>query len=158
MAYKVTKLGPGTISVGEVGSEIDFSCQLNNAQVAWDKDKDDDMTVLCGDVVPGSTTYTATLSGNVFQDLDDAAGLVAFSWENKGTTAPFTFTPNTAAGATVDGVVLIDPITVGADEMGANMASDFEWDCVGEPTLTIAAAPLAAGSTSRKTTADAVAA
>jgi hypothetical protein len=54
----------------------------------------------------------------------------------------FTFTPNTAAGATVTGIVVIDPLDVGSTEdYGAVMTSDFEWACVGEPTLTIAATP-----------------
>jgi hypothetical protein len=147
MAYKVHKLGPGTLTVGEVGAVIDISCQINNAVVEWDKDKDDDQTVLCGDVVPGSTTYTATLSGNLFQDLDDGDGIVAFSWANKGNAYPFEFVPNTAVGATVAGSVVVDPISVGGDEMKANMASDFEWDIVGEPTLTMGPSVPATGAT-----------
>jgi hypothetical protein len=35
----------------------------------------------------------------------------------------------------VSGDVTVEPITVGSGEAGANMASDFEWDIVGEPTL-----------------------
>ncbi len=147
MPANTTVLGPGTLSVGAVGSEVDFSCQVNNAMVAWDKDKDDDQTVLCGETVAGSVTYTATLSGNVFQDLADPAGIVAFSWANKGTVVPFEFVPNTTAGTSVTGEVLIDPIQVGGDEMKAKMTADFEWDCVGEPDITIPpVTPLASGA------------
>jgi hypothetical protein len=146
MAVKSTKLGPGTLTLGETGTLQDASCQLTGAVVGWDKDKADDVTVLCGDVVAGGTTYTATLSGNFLQDLEDEAGLVAFTWANKGTEQPFTYTPNTAAGATVTGVVIIDPIDVGStDDYGSTLASDFEWSCVGEPELAWGGVALAVG-------------
>ena len=136
MTATVSKFGPGTLSIGEVGSEIDISCQIVNCQVTWDNSKDDDIVVLCGDTVAGSKTYTAKLAGNLFQDQSDPAGIVQFSWDNKGTEAPFVFVPNEADAVNVTGTVTIDPIDVGsADGNGANMASDFEWDCVGEPVL-----------------------
>jgi len=137
MAVKSTKLGPGTLTLGPVGTPIDVSCQLTGAVVAWDKDKADDITVLCGDVVAGGTTYSATLSGTFLQDLDDASGIVGYSWTNKGTQVEFTYTPNTTAGTSVSGTLIVDPIDVGStDDFGSTMTSDFEWDCVGEPTLT----------------------
>jgi hypothetical protein len=128
-------LGPGTLTIGETGAVVDASCQMINAQIEWDKDKDDDTTVLCGDVVPGSTTYTATLTGSVFQDVANASGLLAYSWTKKGQPVPFTFTPNTAAGTAAKGTLILDPITFGGDEPKAKMQSDFTWDCVGEPEL-----------------------
>src|SRR5262245_56195578 len=98
MAYNVTKFGPGTITLGSAtpGPIVDFSCQLINATVEWDKDKDDDVTTLCGDVVPGSTTYTATITGTLFQDVGVATGILEYSWDHKGETVPFEFVPNTA--------------------------------------------------------------
>jgi hypothetical protein len=67
-----------------------------------------------------------------------ADGVVAYTWANKGKSVPFTFTPNTDAGATVTGNIVIDPLDVGSDdEYGSVMDSDFEWACVGEPVLTI---------------------
>ena len=56
---KVTKFGPGTLTLGEVGTPIDVSCQVISCQIEWDKDKDDDVVVLCGETVGGSTIYTA---------------------------------------------------------------------------------------------------
>lgn len=135
MPAKVSKLGPGSLSIGEVGTEVDFSCQVEFAQVTWDKSKDDDVTVLCGDVVPGAITYTAKLKGKLFQDQSDAAGIVQFSWANKGTVVPFIFVPNDTDAVEVTGEVTMDPISVGSDTANANMKSDFEWDCVGEPEL-----------------------
>jgi hypothetical protein len=151
MPAKFHKFGPGTISVGDVGAPVDFSCQLVNATVEWDKTKDDDVTVLCGDVVPGSTEYTSTLTGTVYQDLDDPLGIVAFSWEHMGESHPFTFVPSTSVGTEVTGTVIVDPIAVGSDEPKKNMDSEFTWDIVGVPTITIGTTPLAVEKAKAKT-------
>jgi hypothetical protein len=141
MAANSTRLGPGTLTIGDTVTPFDASCQLENGVVAWDKDKDDDIRVLCGDTVAGATTYTSTFSGTFLQDLADEAGLVAFTWEHKGEALPFEFVPNTEAGATVTGTIVVDPLDVGSDDdYGAVMESDFEWDLVGEPLLTWGAA------------------
>ena len=132
----VTKFGPGALTLGETTGIVDFSCQVINALIEWDKDKDDDVTVLCGDVVAGASTYTATISGTLFQDLV-ASGILEYSWLHKGETVPFTFTPNTANGTKVEGDLIVDPIPFGSDEPKANMQGDFTWNLVGEPTLTI---------------------
>jgi hypothetical protein len=137
MPAKKTPLGPGTLTLGEVGTPLDISCQIINAVVEWDKDKDDDVIVLCGETVAGATTYTAQITGELFQDVDDPAGILATSWANKGMETPFEFVPNTAAGTECSGVLVLDPIDFGGDEGKANMTSDFTWSIVGEPTLTI---------------------
>ena len=142
MPANVTKFGPGTLEIGEVGTEVDISCQVINAQIEWDKDKDDDVLVLCGETVAGSTIYTANLTGEMFTDVADAAGILALSWSNKGDTVPFTFVPNTEAGTSAAGFLVLDPLVFGSDEPKANMTSDFTWACVGEPALTFAT-PLA---------------
>ena len=132
----VTKFGPGTLTIGEVGAPIDVSCQMIAAQIEWSKDEDDDVTVLCGDVVAGAVTYAATLTGEVFQDVADAAGILFYSWQHKGEVFPFTFTPNTAAGTSAAGELQLDPLSFGGDEPKANMTSDFTWKIVGDPVLT----------------------
>lgn len=142
MPAKSTKLGPGTLVLGEIGTPQDASCQVVGAEVGWDVDAEDPITTLCGDAVGGGRTYSATLSGSFLQDLDDDAGLVAYTWTNKGVDVPFVFVPNTAAKATVTGKLTIDPLNVGStDDHGATMQSDFEWGCVGEPSLTWEAEP-----------------
>ena len=137
MTVRKTQLGPGTLVLGDVGTPLDISCQVINAMIEWDKDKDDDVVVLCGETAAGATTYTATITGEVFQDVDDPAGLLATSWAQKGTETPFTFVPNTAAGTEAAGTLVLDPISFGGDEAKANMTSDFTWSIVGEPVLTI---------------------
>jgi hypothetical protein len=142
MVANSTRLGPGTLTLGDTASPLDFSCQLQNGVVAWDNDADDDITVLCGDVVAGARTYTATFSGTFLQDLAEETGIVNYSWTNKGLAVDFSYTPNNTAAAVVAGTLTVDPLDVGSTEdYGAVMTSDFEWDCVGEPTLTIPATP-----------------
>lgn len=129
------KLGPGTMQIGATGTQIDMSCLIQSATVAWSVDTEDDLNVLCGDTVPGARTYSATISGTAIQDLTEPQGLVDFTWEHKGEAVPVVFTPNSAADATVTGTVVIDPLDVGGDEYGSVMTSDFEWAFVGEPVL-----------------------
>jgi hypothetical protein len=139
MTVQSTKLGPGTLIFTLATTPLDASCQVSACVVAWSKNKDDDVRMLCGDVKAGSTTYTAQLSFTVDQDLADTAGFVFWSWDNHGQVATFEFVPNTDAGATVTGSVTVDPVDVGGDTGGDDMTSDATWDCVGEPTLTAGA-------------------
>lgn len=136
MTARTEKLGPGTLTIGATGTEVDASCLVNNAVIGWDKDEGDATTKLCGDVRPGSVTYSSTLSGNVDTDIADDTGLFGLSWASKGTEQDFVFTPSTAVGTTAKGTLVIDPLDFGADEMGADLTSDFEWRIVGEPVIT----------------------
>lgn len=137
MAVTTTKLGPGELILGELATSVAMSCQLTKATITWDKKQDDDIPVLCGDVVPGTVEYTSKLEGTVFQDYTDDDGVGAYSWSNKGTLVPFTFTPNTTAtGAkTVTGMVTIDPLDFGGEDVKGNMTSDFSWVISGDPLL-----------------------
>ena len=139
MPATVVKLGPGTVTIGSAGTEVDFSCQVTAAHVDWEADADEAITVLCGDSVPGARRYTAAFAGTLLQDLGDADGIVAYSWAHKGETVPFSFEPSTEAGQEVTGELILDPLSVGGEEAGANMTSDFEWECVGEPALAASA-------------------
>lgn len=138
-----TKLGPGTLEIGTVGSEIDVSCLVNNATIAADKDEGDATTKLCGDVRAGSVSYTYALSGNMDTDVADDAGFFALTQSAPGTEQTFTFTPNTVAGTSATGTLVIDPLDFGADESGADLTSDFEFTIVGKPTYTYPTTPLA---------------
>ena len=114
---------------------MDFTCQVTAAHVDWEVDAEDPTEVLCGETVPGERAYTSVLAGTLYQDLGDAAGIVAYSWAHKGEEVPFRFIPSTTAGDEVTGTLILDPLSVGGDEAGTNMTSDFEWAIVGEPTL-----------------------
>jgi len=133
------KLGPGELTIGATGSEIDVSCLINNATIAASKDQGDSVTKLCGTVKPGATTYTYTLSGNIDTDVALESGFFAMSQAAPGSEQAFTFTPNSeftapaTAGTTATGVVVIDPLDFGGDTMGETMTSDFEFAIVGVP-------------------------
>ena len=135
MPARTVKLGPGKLTIGTTPN--DFTCQVISARVEWEVDEGDDVTVLCGETVKGARTYSATLSATILSDLGLTPGtsIIEYSWTNKGTQAPFNFVPNTTAAKGVTGTVVIDPISVGGDESGQNMQSDFEFAIVGTPAI-----------------------
>lgn len=135
MTVHATKFGPGTLIFTLGTPTSDWSCQISKCKIVPDKDQDDPVVMLCGDVKPGATTYTATLEGTIDQDLEETAGIVYWSWQHKGEVAAVEFVPNDAAVHTFTGNVVIDPLTVGGEEGGKDMTSDFVYGFVGFPTL-----------------------
>ena len=131
------KLGPGTLTIGATGTEIDVSCLVNNLVITMSKDKADDTTKLCGTVRPGAITYTYELDGNLDTDVGTDAGLFALSQSAAGTEQAFTFTPSTEAGTSATGILVIDPMDFGTtDEYGSDLTSDIAWSIVGKPEYT----------------------
>lgn len=137
---KSTKFGPGSL-VFTTPTASEWSCQVSAGKIEPDKDQDDAVTMLCGNIKPGATTYTAALTGTIDQDLEDPEGIVYWTWLNKGEPADVVFIPNDAAAFTFTGVVQIDPLTVGGDEGGKDMTSDFSFDFIGFPELVAATTP-----------------
>lgn len=134
--HSTAKLGPGTLTIGAVGSELDVSCLVNGARIVASKDQSDSTVKLCGDVRAGSVVYSYELTGNVDTDIADASGLFALSQAAAGTAQPFTFTPSTEAGTSATGTLTIDPLDFGADEYGADTTSDFAFALAGQPVYT----------------------
>jgi hypothetical protein len=137
MTVESVRFGVGTFTLGTTPG-TDFSCQVQSMGVNIDVDEGDTITVLCGDQVPGSRTYTYSLAGTVLQDIAIADGLVQYTWENAGTEQDFTFVPSTAAVTAIAGTVVIDPLSIGTSdgEFGDVLTSDFEWACAGQPVVT----------------------
>lgn len=129
----VRKLGPGVLTVGAVGSPLDFSGQATTAQIVPNVEQEDDTPVLSGATLAGDRTYTAALEATVFQDDLTGAGVVAYSWAHKGEQVPFTFTPY-AGGQSITGELIVDPLPIGGDVAKKNTA-DLAWACVGFPEL-----------------------
>ena len=134
-------LGPGTLTIGETGTETDCSCLVNGCRIAATKDQADSTTKLCGSIRAGAVKYSYELTGNVDTDIADAAGLFALSQSAAGQTLSFTFTPSTEAGTSATGTLVIDPLDFGADEYGADLTSDFTFAINDKPTYTYPAAP-----------------
>jgi hypothetical protein len=136
MPVETTPLGPGSLTITPpAGTALDLSCQVESGVVHVDKSKSDDVVMLCGDVRVGPTTYSSTLTVTIAQDLGNPDGVVFFSWDHRGEVCGFVYTPNTDAGATVTGDLVMDPLDVGGDTGGEDMTSDATWDCVGIPDL-----------------------
>lgn len=143
MVGETFPLGPGTLKIGATGTLIDVSCQVNNAVIAASKDQGDSVTKLCGTVKPGAVTYEYTLSGNIDTDIADPAGFFALSQASPGEQLDYEFTPNTDAGTKATGILVVDPLDFGGEEMGETMASDFEFTLVGAPTYAYGAPAMA---------------
>jgi hypothetical protein len=125
----VNKFGPGTLKIGETGTEIDVSCQVNNLVLTQAPNRGDSKVMLCGTTKAGSVTYDKTLEGNLDLDLDAGAeGLFYLSQQYPGSEQSFAFTPNTAGGDTAAGTLILDPMDFGSTEgYGAIMGSDVSW-------------------------------
>lgn len=126
-------LGPGTLKIGATGTELDVSCLVNNAVISAEKDEGDSTTKLCGTVVPGAVSYTYNLSGNIDTDIAEETGFFALTVKNPGTQQDFEFVPNTEAGTSASGKLIIDPLDFGGDETTQTMTSDFEFSIVDKP-------------------------
>lgn len=131
------QLGPGTLTIGETGSVIDVSCYVNNAKIEFTSDTTDSTQKLYGVERAGVTTFTAQLSGNMDVDAGNPDGILALSWAEAGSTQPFVFVPSTELGTSAAGDLVLTPLRLGADNYGDDLTSDFTFDCVGVPTLTI---------------------
>ncbi|MFJ1461002.1 hypothetical protein [Nocardia sp. N2S4-5] len=138
MPVKSYKVGPGTLKLGETGTETDFSCQFSDIALVPGKDSEDALKVLCGDTIPGDVTYTWTLTGTLVQDITDA-GITLYTLSNAGKTVPFQYSPKSDTNG-FSGSLVIDPTKIGG-EVGKTATADFEWDVVGLPQLVPPATP-----------------
>lgn len=138
---KKRRIGPGRFALTDLITQLEtaFSCQLTACTVAWSDETEDDTEVLCGDIEPGDVTWSAAVSGSMFQDRD-INGLVQWTWENKGKKFGFVFVANDADGTQVTGQLTVKPLDFGG-EVKVSAASDFEWACVGEPKIEAFTAP-----------------
>lgn len=144
MPINANDLGPGLLTLG-TGSPLDVSAQLTGCKITPTEvapTTTDAVKVLSGESLAGSTgapTFTYVLEGTFLQDLN-VGGVVALSWADAGEEVDFTYEPNSALGASVEGTLVLVPLTIGGDEVDAGpMDSDFSWRIVGTPTPTFAA-------------------
>lgn len=143
-------LGPGTLVIGSVGTQLDLSCQVTEIKIGAEGDSEDPEYTLCGDAVTGQRTYAWTMAITAFQDIEKD-GIIDFTWKHAGTEAPFKFVPDSTGTAAVTGKVIIDPIELGGKVRQKN-TSEAEWQIAGTPNFnpsstapTVQADPGAAG-------------
>ena len=137
-------LGPGTLHIGVTGTLLDVSCNINNAVIHADKNQGDSTTKLCGTVKPGAVSYDYSLAGNIDTDIAESTGFFALSQTQAGKQLDYTFEPNTDAGTSASGKLIVDPLDFGGDTTGETMTSDFEFALAGAPTYTYGGAAVMA--------------
>lgn len=137
MPINTTKLGPGTLTLGAGAMEVNAQLTACKVTSSESVESTDDVKVLSGEVLEGdeSASYSFALEGTFLQDLGAVGSVVAWSWANKGTEQPFTFTPNTAAGVDVTGTLVPVPLQIGGDEVDTNMDAGFTWRIKGDPDM-----------------------
>ena len=135
MPITESKLKSGVLTL----DGTDFSCQPTNVRVTPSHSEDGDaVETLCGDELGADLNRSDVLAMTSIQDFTDTAGLQKFSWDNDGTTVPFSWQPQGASGPTFAGNVSVRALEVGGD-VNKRLTVDVEWPCVGTPTWTPAA-------------------
>lgn len=122
---KVRTLGPGSLKIGDTGSEHDFSADVTNTALEPSTDTEDPDNFLDGHSEGGSQTESWTLTGSVKEDFS-MDGLQVWCHTHSGEELPFTFVPNTSGTVQWKGKVTISSIQIGGDVKSKN-ANDFSF-------------------------------
>lgn len=132
-----TKLGPGRLSLGAVGSAQEFGAMIASAVLTPEADDDETIDVLSGDQYVDVSDETWTLEGSIYQDYD-ADSLLLWCNANSGTTVPFVFRPVDGKVLEATGKVLVRSVAIGGDVKTRN-TSDFAFKAtevvIGEVTV-----------------------
>lgn len=130
------KLGTGT---GATTAQLE--AQVSNIGLPQTVTRDSPVTVLTGDVVQASATYSWALTGSALLDLSEPDGIFYFVNDHQGELMPFEFLPIGAPGPTYAGTVILDGWDTEELAAGAMIVSKFTWPLQGQRTLTPPAAP-----------------
>ena len=136
----ITRMGPGTITVGTV--PLDFSAEVRSVTIAHEYDESSEaVTYLDGSGSPASLTRADSVSFEADNDLS-AQGIYAFCETNDLTEHAFEYVPSTADAASWAGTVQVTlPEEIGSDAFGNPIASATTWAAVGKFTFTPIAPP-----------------
>lgn len=136
MTIKFYECDNGTLILGD--GPLNVSAQVRACKVTSSENvtRTDAKRVLSGEELPATerASYTFTLQGKLLQD-PEAAGVVDWSWDNKGTEQPFIFSPNDATDRGIQGIVRPIPLDYGGDVGDTSPESDFSWSIIGTPVL-----------------------
>lgn len=134
MTIHKTATGPGKFVIGETAALTTFDSQVLSITLEPEVNKGEAKTVLSGEVAPGDRTETFKLTGTLISDFGKEESLVEYCFTKRGTEQPFKFTPNTASGKEISGVLTVEAVAIGGD-VGETPEPDFEFEIVGTPTL-----------------------
>lgn len=142
MPTVVNKL-KGTLKIGGTpGTPIE--AQVSGLGWPQTVTRDSPVTVLTGDVVQASATYSWALAGTMLLDLTNKTGAYYALQALQGTEATFTFLPVGASGPTITGTCIIDGFSTEEIAAGSIIQSKFTWPVQGQITVTPPATALAA--------------
>lgn len=125
-------LGPGSLKIGETGSEREFAADLSKCTLTPSSSSEDPVPMLDGSNMTGEDTDTWELGGTLYQSYDFGS-LEKWCFDNRGEELPFVFTPSNEGGIDWSGIVKIRPVTIGGDVKKKN-TSDFTFPLTGDPT------------------------
>jgi hypothetical protein len=137
MAVKSFKMGPGLFTLGTGPLAVQSQVRALTVKAAERVERTDAIPVLSGEELEAeeSVSFDWSLVGTILQDLD-AAGVIDYSWTNKGTEVPFTFVPSTAEGRQVTGFTYPIPLDVGGDvDRTKSPEAGFTWRVKADPIL-----------------------
>jgi hypothetical protein len=134
VATIVNKL-KGTLSIGTT-TPVQIEAQVSAIGVPQTVTRDSPVTVLTGDVVQASATYSWTMTGSMILDLSDPAGAYYSIRAMQGTEQAVEFLPIGATGPTMSGTVIVDGFSTEELAAGAIVVSKFSWPFQGAMTVT----------------------
>ena len=111
---KIRTLGPGSLTIGNPGSQQTFAADCTNVALTPDTSTDDELNFLDGHTEAGEQTVTWTLEGTIKEDFS-MTGLAVWCFQHQGQQLPFTFVPSTSGDVKWQGVVQVAPVGVGGD-------------------------------------------
>lgn len=133
MAVESHALGPGQLSIGEVGSLRQFGAAIKSATLTPSVEEGETIYVLSGEETTDEGKETWVLEGNVLQayDLDS---LIVWCAENTGEQLPFSYRARSDKPLTATGTLVVRSIAYGGEVKKRNESS-FSFKVVGKPTF-----------------------
>jgi hypothetical protein len=136
--HTVPLAGPGTLTIG-TGPGITVSSQVRAfaVEVAEEVTRTDAKKVLSGEELPASesATYNYTAKATFLQD-DTTGGIIDYSYDNAGDEKAFSFKPNDARAAKIEGTLRIVPLNFGGEVDDPSPESEVTFSVIGTPTFT----------------------
>ena len=130
----------GTLKLGDTATGVAMEAQVTQVGTPQTVTRDAAVTVLTGDIIQASATYSWALTGQVLLDLSDPDGIFYFVHSNQGQQIPFEFVPIGPTGPTFTGNVIVDGWDFEAINSGSNAQSKFTWPIQGAMSITPPAA------------------
>jgi hypothetical protein len=137
VTFADSRLGPGKLVLGTA----EYGQQISNVVLTPKVDSTDGTPTLAEPEPLPEQKETWTLDGSAIQDWELDTGFVNYCFDNAGTEAIFTFTPETSKAVVYSGTVLLSAVPIGGDA-GKQITADFSFAVKGRPVRN--ATPLSA--------------